>query len=105
LLNPHFHTIALDGVYVEAEHGELIFHPLPCLTNGDVADILQIASTRILTLLRHKGVVEDDMVNAGESLADALTASRRSPSWPRRLPRVASPPVPRCARRTPSACA
>ena len=69
-LNPHFHTLCLDGVYVEDEHGELIFHPLPCLTNGDVADILQIATTRILRLLRHKGVVEDDAVNADETLAD-----------------------------------
>src|SRR5690606_25103145 len=37
-LNPHFHSIALDGVYVEDEHSELAFHRLPCLTNGDVAD-------------------------------------------------------------------
>ena len=69
-LNPHFHTLCLDGVYVEDEHGELGFHLLPCLTNSDVADILQIATTRILRLLRHKGVVEDDTVNADETLAD-----------------------------------
>jgi hypothetical protein len=69
-LNPHFHTLCLDGVYVEDEHGELIFHPLPCLTNGDVADILQIATTRILRLLRRKGVIENDAVNADETLAD-----------------------------------
>ena len=70
-LNPHFHTLCLDGVYVEDEDGKLIFHPLPCLTNGDVADILQIASTRILRLLRYKGVVEDDMINADESLTES----------------------------------
>ncbi|HEY6723731.1 MAG TPA: transposase [Polyangiaceae bacterium] len=70
-LNPHFHTLALDGVYNEDEHGKLVFHPLPCLTNGDVADILQIASSRILRLLRRSGVVEDDAVNADESLADS----------------------------------
>ncbi len=69
-LNPHFHTLCLDGVYVEDEHGELALHSLPCLTNSDVADILQIATTRILRLLRHKGVVEDDAVNADETLAD-----------------------------------
>jgi len=73
-LNPHFHTLCLDGVYVEDEHGELIFHPLPCLTNGDVADILQLASTRILRLLRHNGVVEDDTVNADEALTDSAPA-------------------------------
>jgi hypothetical protein len=69
-LNPHFHTLCLDGVYIEDEHGELCFHPLPCLTNSDVADILQIATTRILRLLRQKGVVEDGEVNADETLAD-----------------------------------
>ena len=68
---PHFHTLCLDGVYVEDEDSKLIFHPLPCLTNGDVADILQIASTRILRLLRYKGVVEDDMINADESLTES----------------------------------
>jgi hypothetical protein len=69
-LNPHFHSLCLDGVYVEGEHGELTFHPLPCLTNSDVADILQIATTRILRLLRRKGVIENDAVNADETLAD-----------------------------------
>ena len=73
-LNPHLHTIALDGVYVEDDHGDLGFHALPCLTNADVADLLQIASIRILRLLRRKGVVEDDAVAADESLADTEPA-------------------------------
>jgi hypothetical protein len=73
----------LDGVYVEDEHGELIFHPLPCLTNGDVADILQIATHRILRLLRQKGVVEDDSVNADESLADCSHRPGWSPLPPK----------------------
>jgi len=73
-LNPHFHTLALDGVFVEDEHGELGFHPLPCLTNRDVADILQLATTRILRLLRQKGVVVDDTVNTDEALSDAEPA-------------------------------
>ena len=63
----------MDGVYVE-EQGELSFHPLPCLGNSDVADILQIACTRILRLLRRQGVVEDDSVNADETLADTEPA-------------------------------
>ena len=69
-LNPHFHSLCLDGVYFEDKKGELIFQPLPCLTNGDVADILQIACTRILRLLRQRGVVEDDSVNTDKALAD-----------------------------------
>jgi hypothetical protein len=69
-LNPHFHTLALDGVYSQDEHGQLTFHPLPCLSNGDVADILQIAQTRVLRLLRRQGVIEDDTVNADDTLTD-----------------------------------
>jgi hypothetical protein len=76
-LNPHFHTLALDGVFAEVEEdGELAFHALPCLTNDDVADVLQIARTRILGLLRRKGVIAGDdesgasVVTADASLAD-----------------------------------
>jgi len=50
-LDPHFHPLCLDGVYIEQQPGELRFHPLCSLTNSDVADILQIACTRILRLL------------------------------------------------------
>jgi hypothetical protein len=39
----HLHSIALDGSYAESDAGELAFHPLPLLSNDDVADILQIA--------------------------------------------------------------
>ena len=70
-LNPHFHTLALDGVFAEVEQGrELAFHALPCLTNDDVADVLQIARARILALLRRKGVIVDDTVAADAALAD-----------------------------------
>jgi ribosomal protein L40E len=73
-LNPHFHTLALDGVFAESEDGELTFHALPHLTNDDVADLLQIARTRILALLRRKGVIADDAVTADASLADGEPA-------------------------------
>ncbi len=46
-------------MFVEDESGELRFHPLPFLTNDDVADVLQIARARILALLRRKGVITD----------------------------------------------
>ena len=51
-------------MFVENEAGELAFHPLPALTNADVADILQIARTRIIRLLRRKGVIADDDASA-----------------------------------------
>lgn len=34
--------LCLDGVTIEQQPGELSFHPLSCLTNSDVADILQV---------------------------------------------------------------
>ncbi len=77
-LNPHFHSLALDGVFAEEQGGELVFHALPCLTNGDVAEVLQVARTRIVALLRRKGVLADD----DESGASVVTARRR---WPERL--------------------
>ncbi len=74
-LNPHFHTLALDGVFAEDEEGgELSFHALPCLTNDNVADLLQIARARILALLRRKGVIADDAVSADARLGESEPA-------------------------------
>jgi hypothetical protein len=41
-------------VLPEDERGQLAYHPLACLTNGDVADLLQSARTFVLWLLRRK---------------------------------------------------
>ena len=45
-LNPHLHLIALDGVFVEREDGNLVFHRLPSLSYSDVADLLHTARVR-----------------------------------------------------------
>ena len=58
-LNPHLHQLALDGVYVGGEGGELVFHPLPTITNADVADLLDVICVRMLAFLERKGVIED----------------------------------------------
>jgi len=58
-LNPHLHQLAIDGVFVEDESGELVFHPLPTLTNADVADLLDVIVARVLALLEREGVIED----------------------------------------------
>ena len=57
-LNPHFHSIVLDGVFVPAEGGELEFHALPSLTNADVAELLQTIRLRVLAFLEKRGVIE-----------------------------------------------
>ena len=57
-LNPHFHTVALDGVFAPDAQGTLVFHPLPCLDTTDVADLLQVIRVRVLRWLERQGVVE-----------------------------------------------
>jgi hypothetical protein len=57
-LNPHAHSVAVDGVFSESESGELAFHPLPSLDNSDVADLLQTVRARVLAMLERRGVIE-----------------------------------------------
>ena len=57
-LNPHMHTIALDGVFAVSSAGELTFHELPCLETSDVADLMQVLRVRILSYLVRARVIE-----------------------------------------------
>lgn len=57
-LNPHLHLLALDGVFVETDDGQLAFHQLPSLENSDVADLLHTARLRILAFLERRGIIE-----------------------------------------------
>jgi hypothetical protein len=69
-LNPHLHTLALDGVFVPGEDGTPVFQPLPRLESTDVADLLQVVRVRLLAFLIRRGVIEDD--DALTVLPDAL---------------------------------
>jgi hypothetical protein len=40
-LNPHYHSIVFDGVFVQGDDGGLEFHALPSISNTDVAELLQ----------------------------------------------------------------
>jgi hypothetical protein len=57
-LNPHWHSLALDGVFVPGDGGELEFHALPSLSNTDVAELLQTIVARVLAYLEKRGVIE-----------------------------------------------
>jgi hypothetical protein len=73
-LNPHFHSVVLDGVFaVDGAPGAAgtspvassaeqrtapPFHDLAALDTGDVADLLQVIRARVLAFLRRRGVVE-----------------------------------------------
>jgi hypothetical protein len=84
-LNPHAHGIFLDGVFVPGpDGGRPVFHPLPHISSTAVADVLQIARSRILKLLSRRDVVEisDDLVTVTGDLADRDPATPRSPRSP-----------------------
>ena len=54
-LNVHFHTAALDGVFVEPPNGELRFVAAQAPTDQQVAELLTTVRRRILRLLERRG--------------------------------------------------
>ena len=50
-VNPHFHTLALDGAYVRDAQGELIFHPLPAPSAEEVAEVAARTHAGIVRVL------------------------------------------------------
>jgi hypothetical protein len=70
-LSPHLHVVALDGVYVSGSDGQPMFRPLGHLKTDEVADVLQIAKTRILKALERQGAVQlmPDAVTVDEAWA------------------------------------
>jgi Putative transposase len=58
LLNPHFHTLLLDGVYAPGRDGGApILHPAPGPTQEEVEAVVQRAGKRILRYLERRGVI------------------------------------------------
>ena len=55
-LNPHLHTIVLDGVFA-VDNGLPAFHPLLHLDDSDLADLLQVIRVRVLNFLLRRGVM------------------------------------------------
>lgn len=58
-LNPHYHAVCLDGVFVE-EEGALAFRALPHLQTREVCDVLHTACVRIVRHLVRRGVLTRD---------------------------------------------
>lgn len=55
-LNVHFHTLVLDGVFVERAADRLQFHPAPRPTDADVAQVLTTIRHRVGRLLARRGL-------------------------------------------------
>ena len=49
-LNPHFHTLALDGVYEISRYGPTRFHPLP---PPDAEEVAQVVAATVRRVARH----------------------------------------------------
>jgi hypothetical protein len=57
-LNPHFHLLFLDGVYLpDGPDGAPLFHPAPGPTDANVQAVVHRARKRILRYLERRGVV------------------------------------------------
>jgi len=55
-LNPHFHTLAADGVYVQEPGSErLVFRAMPAPTQADIAKVAWDACQKTLRVLRQRG--------------------------------------------------
>jgi Putative transposase len=54
--NPHFHCLALDGVYAAGENGRPTFHLLPAPENEDVLRLTTTVAQRVQSLLQRRGL-------------------------------------------------
>ena len=69
-LNVHFHTLVIEGVFATAPDGTMRFDPAPPPTDREVARLLAAIRTRILRLLRRRGVLAAE--DAADVEADPL---------------------------------
>jgi putative transposase/transposase-like zinc-binding protein len=77
-LNPHFHVLQIDGVYVQAEDAP-VFVPAPELTDEDVHQIVETTAKRVIRLLERRGILGGDdldpLVDESPVLAGMTAAS------------------------------
>jgi hypothetical protein len=64
-LNVHFHTLAVDGVFVREPNGSLRFVAAKAPTDREVEALLDVVRTRVLRLLVRRGLLSEE---PGESL-------------------------------------
>jgi hypothetical protein len=66
-LNIHFHTLAVDGVFVREPDGSLSFAAAKTPTDDEVEALLRVIRTRVLRLLVRRGLLCEE---GGEALAE-----------------------------------
>ena len=55
-LNPHFHSVVADGVYVRDVSGKLVFRALPKPSKAEVMSVAWKTCERVCKLLRKRGI-------------------------------------------------
>jgi len=69
-LNVHFHTLAVDGVFVREPDGSLAFAAAKAPTDEEVEALLDVIRVRILRLLVRRGLLSDE---AGDGVNEPET--------------------------------
>jgi hypothetical protein len=69
-INPHFHSLALDGVYVRREDGALVFHPLSEPSAEEVAQVAAWTHATIARVLERHGRSLEGASDAPDPMAD-----------------------------------
>ncbi len=73
-LNLHLHTLMLEGVFFESAGGALRFQPLPAPTDSEITRLLVAIRTRVIRLLRRRGLDADDTDVCSDPLAEESVA-------------------------------
>jgi len=55
-LDPHFHTLALDGIYVEGDRGRLVFRHVPPPGDAEVARVADRVQRSVARLMERRGL-------------------------------------------------
>ena len=77
-LNPHYHVLMPDGVYITGADGTPTFVRAPQLTDDDVQRIVETTAKRVVRLLQRRGVLEESNVDPpweDEPLLATITAA------------------------------
>ena len=70
-LNLHFHSLVLDGVYLEGTDGSPRFRPLPPPSDAEVERITRTLARRLQRLLERRGLLEADAPEADPLASEA----------------------------------
>jgi hypothetical protein len=86
-LNPHFHALVVDGVFVVPSGCDrATFHPLPAPTDEQLARVTARIIRRVLALLQARGLLRED----GRAACSWMTSEAHSTLARRPRSRVAS---------------